>query len=344
MKKSDTLQKVLLTLVLGSPEQILMLKELAKDKKAVKGLLRLAKVNGVQYYCLEKLRALNMNLPFLKWECSEEIKRGLANVKRTISILNEMAEDTGLPYILIKGCNTVPHIPRDIDIFVRRQHRDAIVERLKRCGMKCKYSSGIETTLTSEGHLPIDIYTRVIYFGEEFFDEDFLFNSLTKRRLLGVEYYGLNNEAEFMLNLVHCLFGHGSLKLLDYLHLKNIRESGLSIDFCKKYAKKMGWGGVFSLALRKLEEIERKVSGGEEVVFPYLFDIKFLMYCVKQIENIVFNKSNEITALSSFLLDFAKLRLESSILYDVVKKARPLRTLLLAIGHKSRTLRGDRYS
>lgn len=344
MNKLDPMEIVLSVIDLEySPD--IHVEETVKNRDLMKKAIKLAKRNGLYYYFINKLREQNTDITFLGKEHWNEEERRLSNFRETITLLNDTSKESGLSYILIKDCNTVPHIPRDVDIFVRAEEKEDMIKALDKYGVRCEHSGNIETTLVGESFLPIDIYTKIIYFGNEFLDEDFLFNFIEEKEIFGIRYPGLNNEAEFMLTLLHSLFGHRCLTLLDFLHIKRLKDRGLSIKFCESYARNRNWESVFTLALERFNLIQKEVyEEKKEIVFPYLFDIKFVMKCIQQIKGINLSQLDKLLINFSLFLDGAKLKVEDSMFYNTIRKCVPLRKALLYIGYRSRSMRGDKYS
>ena len=336
--------KVLLSIVDPEYPNDIQVEEIAKDRGLLQSAIKLAEKNGLYYYFINKLREQNIDILLGEEHWNEE-ERGLSDFKETITLLNAASKESCISYILIKDCNSVIHIPRDVDIFVRAGEKEDMIKALDRYGVKCEHSGSIETTLVGESYFPIDLYTKIIYFGNEFLDEDFLFNFIEEKEIFGIRYPGLNSEAEFMLTLLHSLFGHRRLTLLDFLHLKRLKDRGLSFKFCESYARNRNWESVFTLALEKFNLIKKEVyEEKKEIVFPYLFDIKFVMKCIQQINEISLSQSDKILINFSLFLDGAKLKLEDSMFYNTIKKCTPLRKALLSIGYRSRSMRGDKYS
>ena len=345
MNKLDLLKVLLAVVDPGYPNNI-NLEEILRNKDLVKKAIKLAEKNGLYYYFINKLRELNtLSLSFLDKEQWNKEEQRSSDFKETMTLLNDVSKEFSISYILIKDCNTIPHIPRDVDIFVQAEEKKDIIKVLDKYGVRCEHSDSIETTLLGDAYLPIDIYTKIIYFGNEFLDEDLLFDSIKEKQIFGIRYPGLNNETEFMLTLLHSLFGHRYLTLLDFLHLKQIRDSGLSIKFCMDYTTNVNWKDVFVLALEKFNLIQKEIyEEKKEIVFPYLFDSKFVMKCIQQVKGINLTQSDKLLINFSLFIDGAKLRLENSIFYDTIRKCTPLRKALLSIGYQSRSMRGDRYS
>jgi len=313
---------------------------IGKDRKLLGLLLRYAKKNGLLYAVLDRLKELGIDVSFAE----KDINNRKTNLKKTLIFLNNILEEYSIPYILIKACNEIPHIPRDVDIFVRSEDKKDLIKAFEDQGAKIAQTGSIETTV--EFLLPIDIYTKIIYFGREVIDSEFLFKSTEKKETMGIEYVGLNDNAEFMLNSLHSLFGHGCLTLLDFLHLKVIR-SKLDTSFCRSYASTRGWGRVFDLLIEELDSLYDTIYTQRKAVnFPYLFGKKFILDCISQIDGINLSFSNKLFIISSLLIDEAKLKVETSALYDIIKLRpfKPIRKTLLSIAYLSRSKRGDRYS
>ena len=344
MNKLDPM-KVVLSVVDPEYPNDIPIEEIAKDRALLKSAVKLAERNGLYYYFIYRLKELGVDPSFLGEERRNEEEQKLSDFKDTITLLNDASKESGISYILIKDCNTIPHIPRDIDIFVRAEEKEDMIKALEEYGMRCEHSGSIETTLLAESYLPIDLYTKIIYFGNEFLDDGILFNSIEEREIFGMRYPGLNSEAEFMLTLLHSLFGHRRLTLLDFLHLKRIRNSRLSIKFCESYARNMNWKSVFTLALERFGLIQKEVyEEKREIIFPYLFDTKFVMKCTQHINGINLSQSDKLLIYFSLFLDGVKLKLEGSIFYNMVRGCTPLRKALLSVGYRSRSMRGDKYS
>jgi len=314
--------------------------EFINDEDLLKDLIESARKNGLYYFLLNELwkrEVIEFQDNFIKNEISD--------LTKTIKLLNEASKDSGIDYILIKDYNTIPNIPRDVDIFVRFDEKDSFIKALLKKGFILEHSGSIETSLSNTSGLPLDVYTKIIYFDNDFLDEDFLFDSIKEREIFGTTYYGLKNESEYMLTILHGLFGHRRLTMLDFLHLKNIRKNNLDIEQCKKYAKNRNWEKVFILTLKKFESIYEEIYiEKKNFIFPYIFDIKFILKCVDKIEGLKLSSMDKFLIILSLLIDDLKLKVENSIFYDLIKRCAPLRKALLSIAYASRRIRRDKYS
>lgn len=308
-----------------------------KYKDLIECVIEAASKNGLEYLVSNKLEEKGI-------ETNEIDLKDLDKLKNTIKLLNIVSKESGIDYILIKDCNTVPHIPRDVDIFIRQNDKDKMISALKKHSLQLECSNIIETTVSGDDTLPLDVYTKIIYFDHEFLDEKFLFDSVEKREFFGIEYPGLNYEAEFLLTLLHGLFGHRRLTLLDFIHLKRIKEKNPNRNLCCDYAKKNNWDKSFSIMNRKFSEIQKNILEGHLNNFPYLFDINFVMECIEAVDSINLSNKDKILIIYSLFLDGLKLKVENSPLNDTIKKHEWLRKTLLNIAYTSRTMRKDKYS
>ena len=331
MNKLDPMEIVLSVVDPEYPVKV-DIDRLEKDEKLFKAAVKLAEKNGLYYYFILRLKELNIDLSFLEEERWNKEVQKLSELKETIMLLNNVSNDYGIDYILIKACNTIPHIPRDVDIFVHKGEKRKIIETLENNGMKCVRSDIAQTTLKKENHIETDIYTGVRYFGVEFLDESFLWNSNVKSKIFGMAYPGLNAEADFLLTFIHSLFGHRVITLLDFLHIKSLRDNLRDIDLCRKYAYEKGWGSVFDLVLNELDSLHRRIyKEGGIIHFPYMFGQNFILKCVSMVDGLYINKSNKIFLRISLFLDKVIYRLKDSVLYNLLKSFEPTRKFLISV-------------
>lgn len=336
MSKKGDIKKLLVLADIASQNKDSV--EFIEKKDISDSLINLAKSSGLFYHILPTLNTLDSNISTNLIE-----KKHISKFKNTINILNKASKSSGIRYILIKDVNTITHVPRDVDIFVRQKDREKFLRALSRHGLKCEHADGIETTFISKFSLPIDIYTKIIYFGHEFIDEDLLFNSRIEKKMFNVSFPGLDKETDFLLTILHSIFGHRSLSILDFLHLKNLKED-LSTDLCENYAESMNWRNVFIMALEELISIEKKIDDDEEIDFPYIFSFNFMMEAVKSVLGEDLTKKKKLFIIFSLLIDGMKIKVENSVFYGILRKSDKIRKFLLLIGYKSRSIRGDRYS
>ena len=341
-----SLEPLKLILSLTDPEypEDIGIHGLASKKCSLKSAIRLAKNNGLHYCFLTKLRESNIGPSFLKEDLARE-RQKLEELKKTIVLLNNTSKDRGIDYILIKACTTLPHVPRDVDILVHSEDKRRARQALESVCMKCIHSNEVETSLNKKGYMKIDIYTRINYSTVNFISDAFLWRSRIEDEIFGVKYPSLNNEANFLLMLIHSLFGHREMTLLDFLHMKSLMPS-VNMDICRKHAHEKGWEATFDLALKKFESLSKGIyEEGEVIQFPYLFSRGFILGCISMVEGLEMKGSAKLFLNLSFLLDKVFYYLKKSPLYEYGSSNFKLaRKVLNSFGYFIRSRSGDRES
>ena len=335
--------KVVLSVVDPEYPNDIHVDEIARDRDLLKEAIKLAERNGLYYYFIYRLKELGVDLSFLGEERWNEEERKLSGLKKTITLLNDVSKDYGIEYIIIKACNAIPHIPRDIDIFVRNEDRTRIIEAIEDKGMKCVISDVTETVLRKAGYIDVELYSKICYLGMDFIDGSFFWESSVKDMMFDVEYSGLNKEANFLLMLIHRLLGHRSMSLLDFLHMKYLRDD-INVDVCRRHAHEKGWGSVFDLALNELNILYEKIyKEGSVVHFPYLYDRKFMLKCVSEIDRLKMGKRNKIIFHLSLIQDRIIHELKDSFSYNLLKSFKPSRVVITFFIRRVKKMRGDMH-
>lgn len=318
--------------------------EITKNMDLLKAAIKLAEKNGLYYYFIHRLKELEMDLPLSEKDRWKEEKKKLSEFKKTIMLLNSISKDYEIDYIIIKACNTIPHIPRDIDTFVRKKDRIKLIKALENNGMKSVQWGVSETALRGGEYMKVDVYTEICYIGVDFMDGNFLRQSSIKEELFGIVYPGLNKEASFLLMLVHSLFGHRSMSLLDFLHIKHLKED-INTAVCREYAYEKGWGSVFDLILEELDIIYEKIyKKGEVIDFPYLFNRNLVLKCVSGIEGLTMSMHDKIFFHLALIEERISYELKDTPLYNLLKSFEPARNTINRLTASVKTIRGDRKS
>ena len=335
--------KVVLSVVDPEYPNDIHVDEIVKNRDLLKKSIKLAEKNGLYYYFILKLKELNIDLSFLGEERWDKENQKLSEFKETMMLLNKVSKEYGIDYIIIKACNAIPHIPRDVDIFVRNEDRAKIIKALEDNGMKCVISDVTETVLRKAGYIDVELYSKICYLGIDFIDGSFFWKSNIKDVMFDVEYSGLNKEANFLLMRIHRLLGHRSMSLLDFLHINSLKND-INVEACRRYAREKGWGFVFDLAVNKLNALYEKIyKEGEVVPFPYLFDRKFMLECVSNINGLKMGKRNKIIFHLSLIQDRIIHELKDSFSYNLLKSFKPTRILINFFTRRVRKMRGDMH-
>ena len=337
--------EILLTIIYPSYQKRSSAEEIIKDRSLLRSVIQIAEKNGLYHLIIQKLSELNIDISALGNNRLENEEQRLLEFKETLMILNRISRDYEIDYILIKSCDSIPHIPRDIDIFVHRENRKKLVKALENLGMECIQSSITETSLKGE-HMKVDIYTEICYINTTFMEGSFLWKSrVINDKIFGIDLPRLNNEASFILMLVHSLFGHGSISLLDFLHMKNLRNNIQDIDICRKYAYEKSWGLTFDLGVKKLDNLDERIYNKLEIPpFPYCFDRGFRLKCVYGIEGLNLGNYAKMLLYFTIILDEVMFDLKESSLYDLLKSSELIANLVNHLTAFIKRMRGDEKS
>jgi hypothetical protein len=313
------------------------------EKNFLSNTIKLAKSNGLYYIFIYKLKTLGIAVSSFEEENWNAELFNLEKYRKTIKLLHELANFHHINYSIIKSCNTVPHVPRDIDIFIRKDDRITIINALQAIGMNCIHSDVTETSLKGD-YTKTDIYTEICYMGVEFIDEDFLIHSVIEDKVFDVNYRGLDNESSLLLLIIHSLFGHRSITLLDFMHINNVIKD-TNLNLCRTYANQRGWGKVFDLVLDKLGSIRYDIYENKEFIeFPYIFDTAFLIKCINNIDGFDVSIFNYLFIYIAFFQDKIIYELRDTKFYNILKSNEISRNYINSLTSVTKRLRGDRKS
>ena len=341
MNKLDQM-KVVLSVVDPEYPNGIQVDEIVKNRSLLKAAIKFAERNGLYYFFILRLRELNLDLSSLDKDRWDGELQKLSAFKKTFAFLNNM-QNHGIDYILIKACTRIPHVPRDVDILVRIEDRKKILNLFEREAIKTIYSNEVETAFGKEGYMKLDIYSRIVYISMDFIDKEFLWNSKVEDMMFGIEFPSLNDEANFLLLLVHSLFGHRSMTLLDFLHMKSLM-SKINIDICREHAYEKGWGPVFDRGVERLKSIYKTIyKDGKVVSFPYLFDRKFMMKCVASIKGLDMKRREKVSFSISLGLDRLAYELAKTPFYDSLLAFNMGRRMFNSFAYFVKTRRGDKH-
>lgn len=316
---------------------------LVRNSRALTAAFRLARSNGLNYTLLSFLTRLGIALPpseIARWASVLEARRKFLG---TIRFLNEVAERSGLEYIMIKDCSTVDHVPRDVDVLVRGDERSWFLHALLESGMDIVHDGPAETSLQGNGLMRIDVYARIRYFGRDFLDVGFLWKSQRTATTCGIGHPGLSPEAAYLLNSVHGLFGHRRLTLLDFLDLMNLEARVADLSRCRSEAQACGWGRTFDFLRARYLELQSQVQNGSKMfAFPHRFETRFVLRCLSNLDDPSLGVWGRMAFGMSLAWDDVMFLIETSGLGERLKHSSFGSRLGNAMGHRLRAARGDR--
>jgi len=223
-------------------------------------------------------------------------------VRRTLRLLMETFESSGVDYLFIKLYRGVDYLPRDIDVFVRRTQLLPALRLLRERGFSEKISGSVEVNCVREGYLKVDIYTDLVYAGLRFLDVESLWGSRRYVEMAGLKFPTLDQRADLWVTALHIALGHRYLSLLDYLYLRRLlralvrgREKMLDVPI------RYGWAGLLLELMRFVREIDKRLASGGEVAFPLPLPLKAILREGLKAKGA--NVTSQVAFLASALLD-----------------------------------------
>jgi hypothetical protein len=247
--------------------------------------------------------------------------------RHALSLITLSSHKGGYEYIFIKNCNSIPNIPRDIDIYIKSKDQEKIMALLATKGMKNVQKSVTETAMKGD-LMRVDFYTSICYVGITFFDDALLWNSRVLATDQDLQYIDLTNETNFLVMLVHSIFGHRSMSLLDFLHMGNIRPF-INIGECREKASQKGWGLMVDLALATFDGLYETIYSKRTVVlFPFLFDSDFVIHCINKIDDLTVEYSQKLALHVTLFQDKLIFLMKDTRLYLLLKNFEPVRNMI----------------
>jgi len=313
------------------------------DPRTLEAALDLAKVNGLHYAFVQSWIAVGGQLPEREASRRAGDRRAIAGLQSSIDILNDVSQELGIDYAVIKDVQTIDHVPRDLDIFVPEADRKSFLEGLLSRGYAFVYNDGAEVALGRPRSMRIDVYSRIHYLGRDFLDEAYLLGASAAEERHGRTYPGLTPEAAFLLDSIHGIFGHGAISLLDFLELRNLRIRAGDDGRLRVRAATFGWAGVYDLWRQRLSVLSTRVFIQRiPTEFPNRIDARFLLEAVGQLDGDRFTSRDRIALRASVAWDRIILLGETTGIQDRLVRSALVRSLANAAGHRLRTFRGDR--
>ncbi|GEM_PF-2334326 len=254
---------------------------LLENRKLLNRVVRLAEINGLYYLFITNLKEMGLDLTTSERFSCESVR--LEEFKRTLKLLNEVSNQNKIDHILIKSCIDVSHVPRDVDVLIHGDEKEAFIEALLERGFKSVYQTDVETALSKDGYLKIDIYIETRYLDYTFLNEPFLWNSIVKANIFDEDHWVLNNEVNLLLLMVHGIFGHRNITFLDYIQISYILPN-VELATCKNYVNENGWIQTFNIIYNEFNKIKYKVdSSSPDLYFPYKFNQKFILKLINSL-------------------------------------------------------------
>lgn len=319
--------------------------KICSNKYLMRKAIDLADRNGLYYYFIKNLNDLGLENSIYQDNRWDIETNNLIGFKKTLDILEIMHKDHNIEYVVIKACTKIAHIPRDVDIYVRKNDIPDIIKILEAMGFMCTHSDSVDTSLTNGSNMKIDIYTGLCYFTGDFIGDDLLWNSRIYDAVQDSKFVSLNDGANLLVLFIHSLFGHRSISLLDFLHLNYIINNTSDLTSYRSYAYKRGWGYSFDAMLELIKRLRDDLYKKDmQLKFPYLFNRSFVIDCVSKMDCLNMTVTNKLFLELSLFQDLIVNQSKDSGLYDVLRSCELTRKTCNSIGYYIRNMRGDKRS
>jgi hypothetical protein len=313
------------------------------DGRTLAAAISLAKENGLYYPLMSHLLKAGLEMPPREEARWRRELDDLARFRNTLHALNGVSSAANVEYTVIKDCQNVAQIPRDVDVYVTEDQREAFIDALLSQGFHMAYNDDAETSLVMDNLLRVDLYSRIHYLGRDFVSDSFLRDSRTTTSTLGVSHPGLRPEAALLLNSAHGLFGHAALTLADFLDLRTLQREISDLDVCRTWASASGWGTTFALWIAYLQHLEsRTFRARDPVRFPCRHGRRLVMQCISALDGPRLRSRERLLLEASLIWDGVVSYAEQSGLDNAVRRSGIAVHAANIAGHWIKASRGDR--
>ncbi|MEM1661151.1 MAG: hypothetical protein QXR17_08470 [Candidatus Bathyarchaeia archaeon] len=222
-------------------------------------------------------------------EWIEISKRRRAQVEELIKF-NEIANEVGLKYVVVKTFRFPEYVPDDIDILVHpdSQHLiwDFISLLIERYGYFFRSMGTSEMTIrknTYGTYVDFDIHTNLAAGPYTYLDAQFVFENLTILRMRQENIPTVNQKIEFVICAAHSIMKEFELTLADILTFLHLYSPMKEAEIFGT-AKQAGLTNVARSFCRLSQHLIKNLSQGKTIILPYRIPIYFTLYAY--IENI----------------------------------------------------------
>ena len=188
-------------------------------------------------------------------------------------------------------------------MLIHSGEKGKFIEALENQGFKKVYCTDVETSLSKDKYMKVDIYTGTKYLTFDFLDESFLWKSFIYKEIFAEEHLMLNNETNLLLLLAHSVYGHRSMTFLDFLQIDHILSNS-NMSLCEQYADENKWLKTFHMILAEFKKIQYASDCEQEIdiVFPHKFKPYFVLKSVEGLNDLGLSKRMLIFLLFFILI------------------------------------------
>jgi hypothetical protein len=310
--------------------------------------LRIAGENGLLYYFSKQLIREDEHVPkkLLKSIIFQE-ERLMIRLKRTLHFVNSFFHDIGLEFMFIKLYRHIPYVPRDVDLLIRKEDGQRIVRELGRNNILVKTSSDVESQFEKPGLLKVDLYQGFVYFSQQFLDDECLWHDSRIVDICGINCRIPSREADMLSLLVHALFGHRYLSLLDFLYAKELLGLGISADRLSSLCECRKGNYAFMTMLATINNICQELYSTNtirSVDFPFVLSPRYVLQAIQGCKDIDIGTRRKLSFIISTLFDSAFNKYQLINRYAAVEVPDRLKEFLMNGIYITRSWVGDHKS
>jgi hypothetical protein len=310
--------------------------------------LRIADENGLLYVFSRQLMQEDMRVPreLLRSIIFQE-ERLMIKLGKTLRFINSFFAETALDFMFIKLYRHVPYVPRDVDLLVKKKDGQRLIYELKKRNISVKISSGVESQFEKADLLRVDVYQGFVYLSHQFLDDEFLWRDSRMVDICGVNCRIPSLEADMLSLLVHALFGHRYLSLLDFLYAKELLHQGIDADRLFKKDEHRKGNYAFITMLATINRICQKLystNPSGSVDFPFVLSPKQVLQAIEGCVDVPIHARLKLSFILSTLFDRAFNR------YQIMRRSAEIdvpdrmKNLLMRSIYTTRSWAGDHKS
>jgi hypothetical protein len=280
--------------------------EIISKKQVLCDALKIARDDGLSYYFCKRLLEEGVKPTYEILKELDEQKRNVLKFRETLSFLSQFLKNERLDFRFIKLYRSVPYIPRDIDVLIKDYQFDDVLSAFNKIGADIKVYENEDISCKIGDLVKVDLYKGFYYFSSCFIDTEFLWK---KPRIVHIQDICCqipNSEADFLSTLIHALFGHGYLSLLDFLYAKSLLKESLDLNAIENHVKDHGWFYAYKMLTNVIQDIQRTLcldsKATKHVNFPYRFPLNFIFKAFQSLSFQV-DKSIKFTFIVEKLID-----------------------------------------